>query len=97
MGLLQEGYSEETIVNKSNKMRMELNVHLKAITTKLSLSSPLRLNKARECYATTLSRANRSIDKIGEAMGHSTITVTKNHYIGDMNIEEMSELNDALF
>jgi integrase len=97
LGLLQEGYSEETIVNKSNKMRMELNVHLKAITTKLNLSSPLRLNKARECYATTLSRAKRSIDKIGEAMGHSTITVTKNHYIGDMNIEEMSELNDALF
>ncbi len=30
-------------------------------------------------------------------MGHSTITVTKNHYIGDMNVEEMSELNDALF
>lgn len=78
-------------------MRGELNVHLKAITTKLNLSSPLRLNKARECYATTLSRAKRSIDKIGEAMGHSTITVTKNHYIGDMNIEEMSELNDALF
>ena len=97
LGLLQEGYSDETLDNKSNKMRGELNVQLKAITTKLNLTSPLRLNKARECYATTLSRAKRSIDKIGEAMGHSTITVTKNHYIGDMNIEEMSELNDALF
>ncbi len=47
--LLQEGYSEETIDNKSNKMRGNLNIHPKAITSKLNLSSPLRLNKAREC------------------------------------------------
>jgi hypothetical protein len=79
------------------KMKGEPNVNLKAITTKMNLSSPLRHNKARECYAKTLSRAKRSIDKIGEATGHTTITVTRNHYIGDMNIEEMSELNDALF
>lgn len=89
LGLLNEGYSEETIVNKSNKMRMELNVHLKAITLKLNLHSPLRLNKARECYASTLNRANKSVVKIGETMGHSTIAVTINHYIGGMNNEEL--------
>jgi hypothetical protein len=50
MGLNQEGYMEETIDNKSNKMRIELNEHLKEITSKLNLHSPLRLNKARECY-----------------------------------------------
>jgi integrase len=97
LGLLQEGYSEETLDNKSNKMRGELNVHLKTISTKLNLSLPLRINKARECYATTLRRAKKPIDKISEAMGHSSIAVTMNHYIGNMNNDEIFELNDALF
>ena len=97
LGLLKEGYSEETIVNKSNKMRMELNEHLKEITSKLNLHSPLRLNKARECYASTLNRANKSVVKIGETMGHSTIAVTINHYIGGMNNDELFDLNNALF
>jgi hypothetical protein len=97
LGLLQEGYSEETIDNKSNKMRGELNVHLKAITSKLNLYSPLRLNKARECYASTLNRANKSVVKIGETMGHSTIAVTINHYIGGMNNDELLDLHDSLF
>jgi integrase len=97
LGQLQEGYSAETLDNKSNKMRCELNVHLKAISTKLNLALPLRINKARECYATTLRRAKKPIDQISEAMGHSSIAVTMNHYIGNMNSEEILELNDALF
>jgi integrase len=97
LGLLQEGYSEETIVNKSNKMRMQLNVHLKGITRKLNLTSPLRINKARECYASTLNRANKSVVKIAETMGHSTVAVTINYYIGGMNNDELLELNEALF
>ena len=97
LGQLQEGSSAETLDNKSNKMRGELNVHLKAISTKLNLALPLRINKARECYATTLRRANKPIDKISEAMGHSSIAVTMNHYIGNMNNDEIFELNDALF
>jgi hypothetical protein len=78
-------------------MRGELNVHLKAITLKLNLHSPLRLNKARECYVSTLNRANKSVVKIGETMGHSTIAVTINHYIGGMNNDELFDLNNALF
>jgi len=30
-------------------------------------------------------------------MGHSTIAVTINHYIGGMNNDELFDLNDALF
>jgi integrase len=97
LGLLPEGYSEATLDNKSNKMRGELNEHLRTITTKLNLSLPLRINKARECYATTLRRAKKPIDQISEAMGHSTIAVTMNHYVGGMNSDEIFELNDALF
>ncbi len=97
LGLLQEGYSEETIDNKSNKMRMELNVHLKAITRKLKLASPLRINKARECFASTLNRANKSVVKIAETMGHSTVAVTINYYIGGMNNDELLDLHDSLF
>lgn len=94
---MNEGYSEKTFVNKSNKMRGEMNEHLKVITSKLNLSYPLRINKARECYATTLRRAKKPVDKISDAMGHSSIAVTMNHYIGNMNSEEIFELNDALF
>lgn len=97
LGQLQEGYSSETLDNKSNKMRGELNVHLKAISAKLNLALPLRINKARECYATTLRRAKKPIDQISEAMGHSSIMVTMNHYIGGLNSDEIHELNDALF
>lgn len=97
LGLLQEGYSEATLDNKSNKLRGQLNVHLKEISNKLNLSYPLRVNKAREIFATTLSRANKPVDKISNAMGHSTISVTINHYIGNMSNEEIFELNDALF
>jgi integrase len=97
LGLLQEGYSEETIDNKSNKVRMELNVHLKAITRKLNLNSPLRMNKARECFASTLNRANKSVVKIAETMGHSTVAVTINYYIGGMNNDELLDLHDSLF
>jgi hypothetical protein len=97
LGQLQECSSAETLDNKSNKMRGELNVHLKTISTKLNLSLPLRINKARECYATTPRRAKKPIDKISEAMGQSSIAVTMNHYIGNMNNDEIFELNDALF
>jgi hypothetical protein len=54
LGQLQEGSSAETLDNKSNKMRGELNIHLKAISTKLNLALPLRINTVRECYSTTL-------------------------------------------
>ena len=97
LGLLKEGYSEETIVNKSNKMRMELNVHLKDITRKLNLKLPLRINKARECFASTLNRANKSVVKIAETMGHSTVAVPINYYIRGMSNDELLELNEALY
>src|SRR5690606_3044798 len=89
LGLLKEEYSEETFVNLSNKMRGKLNKHLMIITDKLKLSHPLRINKARECYATTLSRAEKPIDKISDGMGHSSIAITKNYYVGNMNSEEI--------
>jgi len=46
LGLLKEGYSEETIVNKSNKDRRIINSHLKGIGERLGLSAPLRLDMA---------------------------------------------------
>jgi hypothetical protein len=57
----------------------------------------LRINKARECYASTLIRANKSVVKIAETMGHSTVAVIINYYIGGMNNDELLELNDSLF
>jgi hypothetical protein len=97
LGQLQEGSSAETLDNKSNKMRFELNVHLKVISTKLNLALPLRINEARQCFASAMNMANKLVVKIAETMGHSTVADTINYYIESMNNDELYELNDALF
>jgi hypothetical protein len=63
LGLLKEGYSETTFDNKSNKDRRILNLYLKGIEQKLKLSAPLRIETARDCYASCLDRAGVSIKK----------------------------------
>lgn len=55
------------------------------------------ISNARDCYATTLIRAEKSLNRISDGMGHSSVAVTKNHYIGNMNSDEIFGLNDALF
>jgi hypothetical protein len=70
LGQLQEGSSAETLDNKSNKMRGELNVHLIAISTKLNLALPLRIIKARECFATTLRRAEKPNHEVRGSFPH---------------------------
>ena len=96
LGLLKEGYTEKTISNKSNKDRRGLNLHLKNIEKKLNLSAPLRLETARDCYASCLNRAGVPTKFISELMVHSSVAVTEN-YLSAMNNKEIFDANSCLF
>ena len=92
LGLLKEGYAENTFENLSHKVRSNLNASLLEISNKLNLSVPLKLKTARDCYATTLKRAGVSKDNIGEMLGHSNSVVTE-HYLASLDIEKTNEIN----
>ena len=96
LGLLKEGYTEKTISNKSNKDRRGLNLHLKNIEKKLKLSALLRLETARDCYASCLNRAGVPTKFISELMVHSSVAVTEN-YLSAMNNKEIFDANSCLF
>jgi len=96
LGVLQEGYSEQTFENKSHKQRQSINRNLAEISRKLNLSVPLKLKSARDCYASTLKRAGISTDVIGENMGHAYREMTE-HYVDSMSLEETHRVNEVLF
>lgn len=96
LGKIKEGYSEQAFNNKSHKLRQQINRELSIISRKLKLSVPLKLMTARDTYATTLKRAGKSYDQIGEMLGHSNSVVTM-HYLASMDMETTSEVNESLF
>jgi len=96
LGRLQEGYSESMFENKLHKLRQPINKNLSIISKKLNLSVPLKIETARDCYATTLLRSGRSKDEIGEMLGHSNSIVTE-HYLASLDIEKTHEINNGLY
>lgn len=92
LGMLEEGFAENTYENLSHKIRSNINEKLLEISKKLNLSVPLKLKTARDCYATTLKRAGVSKDNIGEMLGHSNSVVTE-HYLASLDIEKTHEIN----
>ena len=96
LGLLNEGYSEETIVNKSDKKRKEINKLLKGIQKRLGLSAPLRMDMARHCYASTLDRAGVETKKISNMLVHSSVIVTEK-YLAGLNTDVLFKTNKHIF
>lgn len=95
LGLLEEGYAENTYENLSHKIRSKLNDNLCKISQKLNLTVPLKLKTARDCYATTLKRAGVSKDNIGEMLGHANSIVTE-HYLASLDIEKTHDINQHI-
>jgi len=95
LGELNEGFNENTFVNKSHKMRQAINRNLSEISSKLNLSIPLKLETARDSYATILKRGGKSKDQIGEMLGHSNSVVTE-HYLGSLDTDKTFEINEVL-
>lgn len=95
LGKLQEGFKESTFNNCSHKNRQKINKSLNFLTEKLNLSVPLKIETARDCYATTLYRADKSIEQISEMLGHSNVIVTS-HYLGSRTPDKTFEINDVV-
>jgi integrase len=96
LGILKDGYDEKTLANKKDWQQQKLNKCLKYISEKLELSVDLRLKTSRDSYATTLKRAGKSKDEIGEMMGHSTSQVTE-HYLASLDMDKTWGINEGLF
>lgn len=96
LGKMKDGFSENTLANKSHKLSAEINHELKYVSEKLNLSLNLVLSMARDSFATTLNRNGHTINHIAEHMGHSTTKVT-HHYIGQLTVEQSMEINKCLY
>jgi integrase len=95
LGLLQEGYTDKFFDNKNHKIKQIINRDLAKIRSKLELSTPLQLGKARDCYASTLDRNGESRDDIGQMMGHSNSIVTE-HYLASIRMGKTFKINKSL-
>jgi hypothetical protein len=54
LGLLKEGYTDDTFENRSHKLRQKINREWPKISEKLKFSVCLKLKTARDTYATSL-------------------------------------------
>jgi len=95
LGLLDEGYTDRFFENKNHKIKQIINRDLAKIRTKLKLSTPLQLGKARDAYASTLRRNGESTDDISQMMGHSNCIVTE-HYLASIDTERTFKINQSL-
>ena len=59
------------------------------------LISPLKLETARDAYATILKRGGKYKDQIVEMLGHSNSVVTE-HYLGSLDTDKTFEINEVL-
>ena len=95
LGELKDGYKENTLENKNHKIKQIINRNLSEVSNKLNLSVPLKLETARDSYATSLKRGGKSKDQIGEMLGHSNSIVTE-HYLASLDSEKTFEINDCI-
>lgn len=95
LGNMDCSYSQQKLVNKSHKLRGEINKHLKDIGNELELSVPLTLRSARDCYATSLLRKGASTGQISKMLNHSNSIVTE-HYLSGLNPDETFKINELL-
>ena len=95
LGKLPDIYDEETFRNKKDYQLQKLNKGLKFISEKLNLSVDLTIKTSRDCFATSLRRAGKSKDDIGEQMGHANSSTTEN-YLASLDPEKTWGINDCL-
>jgi integrase len=95
LGLLPEVYTDRFFDNKNHKIKQIINRDLAKIRTKLELSTPLQLGKARDAYASTLRRNGESVDDISKMLGHGNSIVTE-RYLSSINMEKTFDINKTL-
>lgn len=95
LGLLNEGCSESTIMNKKKKVSKLINKELKSIQIKLKLSVPLQMKTSRDAYATSLKKSGRSLEEIAEMLGQTSTAVTRN-YLDSFDRDVKHAMNNDL-
>jgi integrase len=95
LGKLHEGYSDQSLRNRKNRFRQEINTELKKIGKRLNLSVILRMSSARDAYASTLDRNGEKRENISSMLGHSDIRTTAN-YLDSLSIKKTFDINDKL-
>ena len=95
LGLLKEGYDESFFTNRNRKLKRQINRKLKDISGQLKLSRPLKLGKARDCYASTLDRQNVPREKISQMLGHSNVVITE-HYLDGLDPDCTFGINETI-
>ena len=95
LGKIKEGYTETSLMNRKNRFRIEINIELKKISSRLNLSVPLIMSTARDCYASTLKRKGVPREFIGDMLGHSDPRTTS-HYLDSLSIDETFDVNHKL-
>lgn len=95
LGLLNEGCSESTIMNKKKKVSKLVNKELKSIQIKLKLSVPLQMKTSRDAYATSLKKSGRSLEEIAEMLGQTSTAVTRN-YLDSFDRDVKHAMNNDL-
>ena len=95
LGEMKEGYKENTLMNRKNKLRQMINPELTKIGKKLKLSVPLKMSSARDCFANTCRLNGFSHYQIGQQLGHSSV-VSTSHYIGSLDMDESLKISQSL-
>jgi len=95
LGKMKEGYTQKSLLNRKNRFRDEVNPELRKIASRLSLSAPLIMSSARDCYASTLKRNGVSLVDISYCLGHSDIRTTM-AYFDSLSIDDSFAINNNL-
>jgi integrase/recombinase XerD len=95
LGFLNDGMTESQILEKRRKISKLMNIHLKQIGQRLNFSITLLSRTSRDAYATTLKRNGRSIEKIAEMLGQTSIACTRN-YLAQFEDNQLHEINSVL-
>jgi integrase len=87
-----------TLQKQQDKIRMVthlINDHIKAIAQKLNIQKSVTTYYARHSFATILKNSGVSTEFISEALGHSSLSTTKN-YLAGFEQEAIKSTTDAL-
>jgi len=95
LGMLTEGYDEETFKNRNHKIKQQINQKLRDIREQLNLSRPLQLGCARDCYASTLDRNNTPREQTSQMLGHSNVVITE-HYLDGLDPDSTFGINSPI-
>lgn len=69
--------TDQQIFNRTHKMLVKVNTHLKWLGLQIGLQTPLTTYVARHTYATVMKKAGVNIALISESLGHSDLATTQ--------------------